>query len=58
MTLEQIEELKEFGRRIARLSPEQIERRKWAPWIAELRRREDIRSWEDAQDRREDNDYW
>jgi hypothetical protein len=29
---EDVEKLKVFGRQIARLSPEQIERRKWSAW--------------------------
>jgi hypothetical protein len=50
MTPDDIEKLREFGRRMARLTPEQIEAQKWAKWIAELRKREDRLSWEVQQD--------
>jgi hypothetical protein len=56
MTPEDIEELKEFGRRIARLSPEQTERRRWARWIEKLRRREDPLAYETQEDSTEDRD--
>jgi hypothetical protein len=52
-----VQELKEFGVRLARLSPEEIEQRRWAKWIAQLRRIENP-AWEDEQDRHEGDTYW
>jgi len=51
-----IDALKGFGRRMARLSPEQIEKRKWAKWADKLRRREDILAYETQQDNIENKD--
>ena len=56
MTPEDIDELKEFTRRIGRLTPEQIEQRKWDRWIEALRRREDPLSWETQQDYLDERD--
>jgi hypothetical protein len=55
---EAIEEIREFGRRIGRLTPEQKEARKWAEWVERLRRLEDPLSWEATEDRREEDTYW
>jgi len=56
MTPEDIKELKEFARQIARLTLEQVEQRKWWRWIEELRKRDDQLSWETQQDYIEDED--
>jgi hypothetical protein len=58
VTPEDVKDLKEFGLRIARLTPEQEERRKWAKWIERLRRLEDPLSWEATEDRRDGDTYW
>ncbi len=52
MTPEDIQALIAF----ARLTPEQIEKRKRARWIAELRRREDVLAYETQEDSTEDRD--
>ncbi len=46
------EELKEF----ARHSPEQVEARKWAKWVEQLRRRDDQLGYETQRDYDEDKD--
>jgi hypothetical protein len=56
VTPKQIEDLKEFARRIARLIPEQVENRKWEKWFEKLRRREDPLAWETQEDSVEDQE--
>jgi hypothetical protein len=56
MTSEDIEDLREFARRIARLTPEQVEARKWSKWTELLRRREDPLAYEVQRDYDEDTD--
>ena len=56
VTPEDIEKLKEFGRQIARLSPEQVEQRKWQRWVEILRAQADPLSHEATQDYLEDKD--
>ena len=56
MSPEDVENLKRFGRQIARLSPEQAESRKWEKWIEKLRRRDDPLGYETQQDHLDERD--